>query len=901
MQKGNSTERFVFFRTNVRLTFPFCRVVTYNGNYDNLTRVLVSCDNACVVVPSSCRNDSLFLDALAPFESNTSSVANPSSRARSATPSSRSQAPESERRSAQTPQPTVATLPAASPASGSSCPSVSHPPSAASRTQSDIRSTPSQLHNPAVHHHHHHSQAADSFVFYIPNADFALPKAKAMCALLLVKGMPDTLTPDQRVAYLSHVFSDDVSFTRALGALLSFVVQNGIISHTLDRRDDTIHLDRIFYRDFCDVMHVPFSTLWALHVFNDEVHPLGRGGLKGKEALSLYGILKARVKTASARRLLRTWLCFPSSDVEQIKERQAVVSTFLSDSNRALLISLRTALTNVGSVQTAISNIRRVSATVADWKRLYSSTRAFVSIIEALRAAFTQRQQLTVSKLLRDTLNVSTAKLREVVGWIDSVVDFEESSLTGKLIIVPGFSEEIDSLKRTYSALDDYLTTVGEEVLQAMQEANDCPPIQTIKMAYEPSIGFLVVLCDEDVDSVGLDAWTDFGLTYLYHVEGSGYHFRSERTHKLDDDIGDIHCVILDLESKAARYLETKVLPLCEHVLSTSDQICELDCLQGLAQCAHENGWNLPVISDDSLELVIENGRHPLLSLNTPSFVPNSTAMKFGDVHVVTGANFSGKSVYIHQVTLLVILAQVGSAVPADCMQFSVIKNINGQLRSFESVGYGHSSFFEESSQVSPMFEQRRRCLNLMDEFGKGTSEVDGNAILIATLRKLWERGLENESVTLCTTHFISMLKEPFLPVNDRRFVLFSMEVIPRGDEGTSRIARNVQSVREKNAELDDVIDDSLGATGPGISIVRTFRIVKGMVCSESWSLQVALEAQVHKHLLRRVADVQAAVQTEGIIPDVVMHPEGNERFQRMIEDVQRFLHSPTLTQDDST
>lgn len=838
----------------------------------------------------------MFLDALAPLADGPSSTANTTSRAQSATPSTCSQAPESGRHPVQTSQPSVAPLPVSSASPRSSRISVPHSASATSNADSDTRSSESQLTNPALPNHPHHSQTAESFVFYVPNADFALPKAKAMCALLLVKGMPDTLTPDQRVAYLSHIFSDDISFTRTLGALLSFVVQNGIISHTQNRRDDTIHLDRIFYRDFCDVMHVPFSTLWALHVFNDEVHPLGRGGLRGKEALSLYGILKARIKTASARRLLRTWLSFPSSDIQQINERQVVVRNFLSDSNRALLISLRTALANVGSVQTAISNIRRVSATVADWKRLYSSTRAFVSVIEALRAASTQRQQLTDSKLLRETLNVPTAKLREVVGWIDSIIDFEESVLTGRHIIVSGFSEEIDSLKRTYSALDDYLTTVGEEVLQVMQQADNCPRLQSIKMTYEPSIGFLVVLCDEDVDSVGLDAWTDYGLTYLYHVDGSGYHFRSERTLKLDDDIGDIHCIILDLESKAVRYLEAKILPLCEYVLSTADLICELDCLQGLAQCAHENGWNLPVICDDSLELVIENGRHPLLSLNTASFVPNSTAMKFGDVHVVTGANFSGKSVYIHQVALLVILAQIGSAVPAERMQLSVIKHVNGQLRSFESIGYGHSSFFEESSQVSPMFEQRCRCLNLMDEFGKGTSEVDGNAILIAVLRKLWERGFENESVTLCTTHFISMLKEPFLPVNDRRFVLFSMEVIPRGGTETPKNAGNAQRVGVGNTELDEQ-EDGLDAVGPGIRIVRTFRIVKGMVCSESWSLQVALEARVHKYLLQRVADVQAAVQTEGIIPDVVMHPEGNERFQRMIEDVQRFLHSSTHTQ----
>lgn len=116
---------------------------------------------------------------------------------------------------------------------------------------------------------------------------------------------------------------------------------------------------------------------------------------------------------------------------------------------------------------------------------------------------------------------------------------------------------------------------------------------------------------------------------------------------------------------------------------------------------------------------------------------------------MVTGPDFSGKSVYVHHVGPFVILAQIGSAVPSDRTQLSPMRHNNDRLRSFDSTGHGHFLFFEESSQVSPTFEKLSRCLNLMDAFWHGLPKVDGNTILVATLGRLLEKGREKGSDVL--------------------------------------------------------------------------------------------------------------------------------------------------------
>lgn len=512
------------------------------------------------------------------------------------------------------------------------------PHSQSAAIESDIprEAEAESLSNPHVLTEDEGQDSDDSAVYFLPNSEFTVFKAKSSCALVSIIGMPDSLSPDERIAYLSHIFGDDLSFVRVVGALLSFVVQNGMLN-TIGANDDTIHISTISHRNYCDAMHISPTTMRALHVFHDEAHPIGRGSMRGKESRSLYGLLKSHVKTQSAQALLRSWIMHPTTDLKVIEERQFLVSCFLDRSNRSLTVALRDALKGVKNVPSILMRFHRVAAGLSEWKGLYGSAKAFISLLDALKSAIQQCEKLKDSPLIDKALGVRKADLQEVVSWIFSVVDFEESNATGRLIVSEGFSDEIDELKRSFCAMDDFLSSVGAQEYNRLTTHESCPSVSWLRVVYKLQIGFLIVLPEDDVDAAGLSVWGDFGFTFVFHSKESGYHFRNDRCQQLDDEIGDIHATILELEGKAFRYLEKNVLVYAESLYIMADIVRELDCLQGLAACTREHSWVIPTLHNDGNGFEIENGGHALLSCNTTSFVTNSTQMKIGDVHVVTG------------------------------------------------------------------------------------------------------------------------------------------------------------------------------------------------------------------------------------------------------------------------
>lgn len=472
-------------------------------------------------------------------------------------------------------------------------------------------------------------------ISHLPNHDFGRGRAAELCSFITVLGMPESLRPEEKIAFLSHVLQDDSSIMRAIGGLLSFIIGNGIFG-SLMKDDDSIHLSAICYRNYADTLMVTNTTLRALHVFTQDTHPVGRGSLRGKEGFSLYGIIKSYTKTLAGRKLLRMWLQYPSTDLDTIQQRQFLVDVMQGGTNRAFLATIKESLRGIKSVPAVLTRLRQVRADVGDWKALYSSAKSFVSLLETLKVATQQNEALLQSIFISNAVQVAESDLRNTVNWLDAVADFEESSVQGRMIVAPGFSDEIDELKRSYAALDTFLTKIGVEELSSLVRRSGAAHIESLNVTYEPQIGFLLAFSGEECERLGQEVLEGHGLSFVFRSEEQRY-FKNERCRELDDDPGDIHGRICDLEAKAFRYLVTKILECSPSLLQMFRFVTELDCLQALACAAAEYGWVRPSLSDESVDLEIEDGRHPLLELTVPSFVPNSTKMRSGDVHVVTG------------------------------------------------------------------------------------------------------------------------------------------------------------------------------------------------------------------------------------------------------------------------
>ena len=253
---------------------------------------------------------------------------------------------------------------------------------------------------------------------------------------------------------------------------------------------------------------------------------------------------------------------------------------------------------------------------------------------------------------------------------------------------------------------------------------------------------------------------------------------------------------------------------------------------------------------------------------------------------------------------MIIILAQIGSCVPAKKAELHIIEGIFTRMTNFESVSQRQSSFFSDASQVSSMLaEPSTRSLNLVDEFGKGTSEVDGIALFLSILRALARRSLPNAPVTLCATHFTDVLNEPFLPLSNQRLAVFSMEVFTKSiTERTGNSDSRLTNNREKRPRLQLIPGMPLSTyTSEGVQrpttmgdeakhIVRTFRLRPGSICQESYALQCALEAGVSKALLRRIAHFRAATSGGGNIEKASASPADNERIRLQIAEVRNFL-----------
>eukprot|EP00178_Gracilaria_changii_P024638 TRINITY_DN743_c0_g4_i1.p1 TRINITY_DN743_c0_g4~~TRINITY_DN743_c0_g4_i1.p1 ORF type:complete len:726 (-),score=78.13 TRINITY_DN743_c0_g4_i1:4338-6515(-) len=713
--------------------------------------------------------------------------------------------------------------------------------------------------------------------------------------------MPKNLTPASRLLYLSHVLGGENVIIRAVGGLLSFILQQGVLG-ALQNTSDEICINAIYPKNFSKAMRISPIVSQGLHIFNHELHPLGRGSLQGKEGVSLYGILKGHVKTAAGRHLLRSWLLYPSTDLKQIQERQYCVQTLRSNSRRALLTTMRDALSGIKNVEGILGRIRGHSAEALDWKAIHSSISSFIFIMEALKTAAQQDERLSHSSLITRALLVNESHLRQPTRWIESAVDFDECKATGRLVVAAGFSTEIDDLKRTYSGLDDFLTNVGMNELARMAESNQSLQIKSFNFKYQTQIGFLIAIPDQECEEIGIDRLEEHGMSFMFKSDHDGFHFKNQKCHDLDEEIGDIHGTILELEAHACRYLGSKVLEHASAILEMTSIVKELDCLQALAVAANEYSWTTPVFVNYDHGIEIEDGRHPLVELVVPTFVPNSTRMRLGDVHVLSGPNFSGKSIYLTQVALATVLAQIGSCVPAKSAKMVIMDCINGRISTIESIANG-SIFFEDAAQVATMLrKQPGRSLNILDEFGTGTACVDGMALLASVIHELATKE-EKTSMTLCATHFVEILAEPFLPLSNPRIGLFSMDVqtrhlaLPRSPEPPTSRRRTTSDVRRtllSNDQTSNVAGDDgdrrISNSDYTSDIIRTYRLLPGSIGHESRALHCASEAQVPRFILQRAAQVRDAISKLKTVTDTVGIQINSLRIRMLFDNIKAFL-----------
>jgi DNA mismatch repair protein MSH5 len=346
-------------------------------------------------------------------------------------------------------------------------------------------------------------------------------------------------------------------------------------------------------------------------------------------------------------------------------------------------------------------------------------------------------------------------RLMRIGRKVHEIVDGEASANQCRTVVNRGVSQELDDFKDVYDRMEDILTDKANEIrLRIPREL-----IVSVHVTYLPHMGFHIDLPKDPATGEGIYEEADWHLVF---TTPSRVYYKDNAMRQLDEDLGDLYSAMCEMEVEIAYGLAQTVLEH-ETLLTAASDLCgELDCWLAFAHVAQFYNLKRPTITEANI-VQIKGGRHLLQEMVVPSFVVNDTYLCGGNgqhptdepsMLMLTGPNYSGKSVYQKQVALIVYLAQTGSFVPADAATIGITDKILTRITTRETVSKVQSAFMIDLQQIAIALNScTRRSLVVIDEFGKGTDTYDGAGLAAGVFQYLLSLGAEAPR-TLAATHF---------------------------------------------------------------------------------------------------------------------------------------------------
>ncbi|GJZ17601.1 DNA mismatch repair protein MSH5 isoform X4, partial [Tanacetum coccineum] len=492
------------------------------------------------------------------------------------------------------------------------------------------------------------------------------------------------------------------------------------------------------------------------------------------------------------------------------------------------------------SSEELLTSLRDTLKSVKDVPHLLKSLAALLHINKIFELGISENFQEHVNyfcvNIVEKAASCITVDLAFVLELVIGVIDVNRSKDKGyETTVKDGFCEELDELRQIYEELPEFL-----EEVSSLEHAR-IPYMSTHRLlpqvVYINQIGYLMCIFEEKLDEDVLENIQDYEFAFSDEDgEVRKFYYRNAKTRELDSLLGDIYHKILDMERAITRDLVSHILEFSIHLHNGVNFAAELDCFLSLALVARQNNYVRPMLTPENV-LDIRNGRHVLQEMAVDTFIPNDTKIiDHGNVHIITGPNYSGKSIYIKQVALIVFLAHIGSFVPADAAKVGLTDRIfcamGGKLMTAEQ-----STFMIDLHQVGMMLRHATsRSLCLLDEFGKGTLTEDGVGLLGGTIE-----------------HFISMRAPPKVLICTHLTQIFVDSHLSQSD----KVKYYTMSVLRPDNNSEDIEE-----------IVFLYRLIPGHALL-SYGLHCAQLAGVPQDVIKRAASVLDAT-TKGIPMDRV-------------------------------
>ncbi len=449
-------------------------------------------------------------------------------------------------------------------------------------------------------------------------------------------------------------------------------------------------------------------------------------------AVTLLEIID-RTLSPMGGRLLKRWLALPLKDIHKIRDRHQVV--FYLKENQEVLQKIQFQIKQISDLERLISKIASGKVSPREVVYLKESLDAIIPI----KTIALESDQEAV-KIIGDSLH-SCELLREKIKTTLNQ-DAPVAIIKGNAI-AKGINAELDELRA--------ISTSGKEFLEGIEKReSENTGISSLKISFNNVFGYYIEVRNTHKDKVPAE-W--IRKQTLVNAERYITEELKEYETKILGAEEKIHKLEVALFEQLVAWIATYIKP----VQLNANLIAQLDCLTSFAQLAIENNYVCPEI-DDSFELEIKNGRHPVIEKQLPVGTPYIANDVYLDretqqLIMITGPNMSGKSAILRQTALIVLLAQMGSFVPADAVRMGIVDKIFTRVGASDNISMGESTFMVEMNETASILNNiSDRSLVLLDEIGRGTSTYDGISIAWAIADFLHEH--PSRPKTLFATHY---------------------------------------------------------------------------------------------------------------------------------------------------
>ncbi|OAA94981.1 DNA mismatch repair protein MutS [Clostridium coskatii] len=533
-------------------------------------------------------------------------------------------------------------------------------------------------------------------------------------------GETKNMLEDQFENFTGENYSNEI--IKCCGSLLKYIRET--------QKNDLSHINKFSYYNIVDYLTIDGNSRRNLEI----TESLRENNKKG----SLLWVID-KTNTSMGGRQLRRWLEQPLINKVKIEERLDSVEEI--SNNISYHEDLKEALKNIYDIERLVGKISSKSVNAKELNFLKNSIEKIPEVKSILSNFHT--------KLLKDMYE-NLDELKDIYVLLDkSILDNPAISLKEGNLIKKGYNSDIDELKE--------IKAHGKEWIASLENSErEVTKIKSLKIGYNKVFGYYIEVTKSNLNLV------PEGRYIRKQTLTNAERYITPELKEMEDKILGAEEKLINLEYSVFIEVRDKIEIEVDRMQKSAKIISEVDCLSSLARVAIENNYCKPKITNSD-NIIIEEGRHPVVEkmIDSGEFISNDINIDTGknQLLLITGPNMAGKSTYMRQIALIVIMAQIGSFVPAKNASISVCDKIFTRIGASDDLASGKSTFMVEMWEVSNILKNAtNKSLILLDEVGRGTSTYDGLSIAWSVIEYICKNS-KLKCKTLFATHYHELTK----------------------------------------------------------------------------------------------------------------------------------------------